>query len=74
MWKVKANQLAGTPWTFTAPPKHYNCLERYAYLEIGGQQIQICVFLDAPSNVFLLQEKLINQYDILYDVLKKAIN
>jgi len=54
-------------------PKHYECSQRWAYLETGGNRIQIRVLLDPGSNIFLLNEKVVNQLQIPYEVRQKAI-
>jgi len=41
-------------------PKHYECQQDWAYLETGGNRIRIRVLLDSGSNIFLLNEKLVN--------------
>jgi len=55
-------------------PKHYECPQGWAYLETGGNRIRIRVLLDSGSNIFLLNEKLVNQFEIPYEVRQKAID
>jgi len=55
-------------------PKHYECLQGWAYLEAGGNRIRIRVLLDSGSNSFLLNEKLVSQFEIPYEMRQKAID
>jgi len=55
-------------------PKHYECPQGWAYLETGGNRILIRGLLDSGSNIFLLNEKLVNQWEIAYEVCQKAID
>jgi len=55
-------------------PKHYECPQGWAYLKTGGNRIRIRVLLDSGSNIFLLNEKLVNQFEIPYEVRQKAID
>jgi len=55
-------------------PKHYECPQGWAYLETGVNRIRIRVLLDSCSNIFLLNEKLVNQFQIPYEVRQKAID
>jgi len=58
------------------PPisKHYECPQGWAYLETGGTRLQIRLLLDSGSNIFLLNEKLVHQFEIPYEVPQKAID
>jgi len=53
-------------------PKHYECPQGWAYLATGGNRIRISVLLDSGSNIFFLNEKLVNQFEIPYEVRQKA--
>jgi len=55
-------------------PKHYECPEGWAYLETGGNRIRIRVLLDSVLNIFLLNEKLVYQFEIPYKVRQKVID
>ena len=55
-------------------PKHYESPQGWAYLETGGKRIRIRVLLDSGSNIFLLNEKLVNQFEIPYEVRQKVID
>jgi len=55
-------------------PKYYECPQGWAYLETGGNRIRIRVLLDSGSKIFLLNEKLVNHFEIPYEVRQKAID
>ena len=62
--KRKTELLHGKGHPRPPIPKHYECPQGWAYFETGGNRIQIRVLLDSGSNIFLLNEKLVNQFEI----------
>ena len=58
----------------TAPePKHYDCPEGDAYIYVKGRRIRIRVLLDSGSNVFLINETLVQELGIPYEEREKAL-
>jgi len=55
-------------------PKHYECPQGWAYLETGGNRIRIRVLLDSGFNFFLVNAKLVSQFEIPYEMRQKAID
>jgi hypothetical protein len=54
-------------------PGHYSCPVGSAYIHIHGQRIRIKVLLDSGSNVFLINERLVDQHEIPYEERKDPV-
>ena len=55
-------------------PIHYDCPEGPTYIEAAGKRIRIRVLLDSGSNIFVINQDLVDHFNILYETRQKTLN
>jgi len=60
--------------THVPKPSHYECPEGPAFMEAACKRIRIRAVLDSGSNIFLINQHLVEHFDIPYEISQKALN